>query len=87
VPELPTGATSIATRSTDVTAHVVWFVEQGSALADGTWDATVDTCAYVPRQVHTLADALGGRGGHHLLVSSVSAYAPADAVTGTGQTP
>jgi 2'-hydroxyisoflavone reductase len=49
-----------------------------SALADGEWDATVDTCAYVPRQVHALADALGGRGGHHLLVSSVSAYAPAD---------
>ncbi|MEO7979644.1 MAG: NAD-dependent epimerase/dehydratase family protein [Sporichthyaceae bacterium] len=49
-----------------------------SSLADGEWDATVDTCAYVPRQVHALADALGGRGGHHLLVSSVSAYAPAD---------
>jgi 2'-hydroxyisoflavone reductase len=49
-----------------------------SALADGEWYATVDTCAYLPRQVHALADALGGRGGHHLLVSSVSAYAPAD---------
>jgi 2'-hydroxyisoflavone reductase len=49
-----------------------------SALADGAWDATVDTCAYVPRQVHALADALGGRGGHHLLVSSVSVYAPPD---------
>jgi 2'-hydroxyisoflavone reductase len=46
-----------------------------SALADGEWDATVDTCAYVPRQVQTLADVLGDRGGHHLLVSSVSAYA------------
>jgi 2'-hydroxyisoflavone reductase len=49
-----------------------------SALAEGEWDATVDTCAYVPRQVHELADALGGRGGHHLLVSSVSAYAAPD---------
>jgi 2'-hydroxyisoflavone reductase len=49
-----------------------------SALADGEWDATVDTCAYFPRQVQSLADALGGRGGHHLLVSSVSAYAPPD---------
>lgn len=47
-----------------------------SALAEGRWDATVDTCAYVPRQVHGLADALGGRGGRHLLVSSVSVYAP-----------
>ena len=46
-----------------------------SELATGEWDATVDTCAYLPRQVQSLADALGGRGGHHLLVSSVSAYA------------
>ena len=46
-----------------------------SALADGRWDATVDTCAYVPRHVHSLADQLGGRAGHYLLVSSVSAYA------------
>lgn len=45
-----------------------------SPLAEGEWDATVDTCAYVPRQVQQLADALGGRGGHLLLVSSVSAY-------------
>lgn len=49
-----------------------------SALAAGEWDATVDTCAYYPRQVQELADALGGRGGHHLVVSSVSAYAPFD---------
>ncbi len=46
-----------------------------SALADGEWDATVDLCAYLPRQVQTLAAALGDRGGHHLLVSSVSVYA------------
>ncbi|MGZ4609292.1 MAG: SDR family oxidoreductase [Actinomycetes bacterium] len=46
-----------------------------SALADRRWDATVDTCAYVPRQVQALADALGERAGHYLLVSSVSAYA------------
>ena len=44
-------------------------------LADGEWDATVDMCAYFPRHVRSLADALGGRGGHHLLVSSISAYA------------
>ena len=49
-----------------------------STLVEGEWDATVDTCAYVPRQVHQLADALGGRGGHHLLVSSVSVYAAPD---------
>ncbi len=46
-----------------------------STLAEGEWDATIDTCAYVPRQVHQLADLLGERGGHHLLVSSVSVYA------------
>ncbi len=41
------------------------------------FDATVDVCAYVPRQVRHLAAALHGRGGQHLYVSSVSAYAPA----------
>ncbi len=49
-----------------------------AALAQGEWDATVDTCAYVPRQVQALADTLGVRGGRHLLVSSVSAYADPD---------
>ena len=45
-------------------------------LLDGReFDATVDVCAYFPRQVRELAEALGGRGGHHLFVSSVSAYA------------
>ena len=47
-----------------------------SALSTGTWDATVDTCGYVPRQVHALADALGERGGRYAFISSVSAYAP-----------
>jgi 2'-hydroxyisoflavone reductase len=43
-------------------------------LAEGRWDATVDFCAYLPRQVRALAAALGGRGGQHVLISSVSAY-------------
>jgi nucleoside-diphosphate-sugar epimerase len=46
-----------------------------SALAEGTWDATVDVCAYLPSQVRRLAAALGGRGGHHVFVSTVSVYA------------
>src|SRR3954451_7771710 len=46
-----------------------------SALADGEWDATIDTCAYFPRQVQSLADVLGDRAGRYQLVSSVSAYA------------
>ena len=44
-------------------------------LADGRWDATVDFSAYLPAQVRTLAGALGGRGGHYVYISSVSAYA------------
>jgi 2'-hydroxyisoflavone reductase len=64
-PELfPDVAHLIGDRNTDL-----------SALAQGRWDATVDTCAYVPRHVQSLADALGDRGGRHLIVSSVSAYA------------
>ena len=43
--------------------------------SDKTFDATVDVCAYFPRQVRSLAAALDGRGGHYLYVSSVSAYA------------
>jgi 2'-hydroxyisoflavone reductase len=34
-----------------------------SALAAGRWDATIDTSAYIPRQVRDLAEILGGRGG------------------------
>lgn len=44
------------------------------ALAGGSWDATIDTSAYFPRQVRTLAQALGGRGGHYVYISSTSAY-------------
>lgn len=48
--------------------------EDLSALRDGEWAATVDVCAYLPRQVRALADALGGRGGHHLFISTASVY-------------
>jgi 2'-hydroxyisoflavone reductase len=58
-----------------------------SALGHDSWDATVDTCAYVPRQVQSLADVLGGRAGHYLLVSSVSAYAPPQRRGYTEQSP
>jgi 2'-hydroxyisoflavone reductase len=44
-------------------------------LAGRQWDATIDVCAYWPAQVHHLADALGERGGHHVLISTVSVYA------------
>lgn len=48
-----------------------------SVLSGQEYDATIDVCAYVPRHVTTLADALGGRGGHHVLISTVSVYAEA----------
>jgi 2'-hydroxyisoflavone reductase len=48
-----------------------------SALADRSFDATIDVCAYFPRQVHSLAAALAGRGGRYVYISSVSAYSPA----------
>jgi 2'-hydroxyisoflavone reductase len=44
-------------------------------LADREWDATIDVSAYLPGQVRSLHDALGGRGGHYLVISSTSVYA------------
>jgi 2'-hydroxyisoflavone reductase len=46
-----------------------------AVLAGREFDATVDVCAYFPRQVSSLASALDGRGGHHLFVSTVDVYA------------
>lgn len=45
-----------------------------ASLGTGRWDATVDVTAYVPRHVTEVLAALGARGGHYVLVSSVSAY-------------
>jgi 2'-hydroxyisoflavone reductase len=47
-----------------------------AVLGAGSWDATIDTCAYFPRQIHDLADVLGDRGGQMVNISSVSVYAP-----------
>ena len=49
-----------------------------SALRGRTFDATVDVCAYLPRQVRTLAEALGDRGGHFVFISTMSVYADTD---------
>lgn len=46
-----------------------------SALAGGHWDAVVDTCGYLPREVAAMAAVLRGRVGRYLFVSSVSVYA------------
>ncbi|MBV1851402.1 NAD-dependent epimerase/dehydratase family protein [Catellatospora tritici] len=50
--------------------------EDLSVLAGHEFDATVDVTGYHPGQITSLAEALGGRGGHYTFVSSVSAYAP-----------
>lgn len=47
-----------------------------TALASGSWEATIDVCAYFPRQVRSLATALANRGGRYVFISSVSAYSP-----------
>jgi 2'-hydroxyisoflavone reductase len=50
-----------------------------AVLADGEWDAAIDTSAYVPRQVHAMAEALAGRVSTYQLVSTVSVYADVNA--------
>jgi 2'-hydroxyisoflavone reductase len=45
-----------------------------SALEGRDWDATIDVCAYVPRQVRTLLESLGTRSGHVVFVSTLSVY-------------
>lgn len=44
-----------------------------SVLAGRRWDAVIDTCAYLPRQVRSLLGALSGQ-PHYTLISSVSAH-------------
>jgi 2'-hydroxyisoflavone reductase len=45
-----------------------------SALADGEWDATIDVCGYVHRQVRTLLETLGDRAGLYTFISTISVY-------------
>ncbi|MGY0235487.1 NAD-dependent epimerase/dehydratase family protein [Longispora urticae] len=45
-----------------------------AALADGSWDAVVDSSGYVPRHVDQAMDALGDRVGRYLFVSSHAVY-------------
>jgi 2'-hydroxyisoflavone reductase len=55
-----------------------------SVLQGGTWDACIDTNAYVPRHVRSVAAALVGRVGQYQLVSSISAYDDAGYDPATG---
>jgi 2'-hydroxyisoflavone reductase len=45
-----------------------------SGLSGREFDATIDVSAYFPRQVRSLAAALGDRGGRYVLISTVSVY-------------
>jgi 2'-hydroxyisoflavone reductase len=49
-----------------------------SALQSGQWDVAIDTNAYVPRHVRSVATALAERVGVYQLVSSISVYAKLD---------
>lgn len=46
-----------------------------SALAEGQWDAVIDSCGYLPGEVERSAVLLHGRVGRYVFISSVSAYA------------
>ena len=48
-----------------------------AALANGEWDAVIDTCGYLPGEVARMAQALAGRVGCYAFVSSLSVYASA----------
>jgi len=45
-----------------------------SGLSGRQWDATVDVCAYVPRQVRSVLAALGSGAGLYTLISTISVY-------------
>lgn len=55
------------------------------ALSGGTWDACIDTSAYLPRQVALAAEVLAGRVGQYQLISSVSVYDMADGAAGADE--
>ncbi len=56
--------------------HVLADRDGDLAALDGrTFDATVDMCAYFPRQVRHVVGSLGERAGRYLLISSTSVYA------------
>jgi 2'-hydroxyisoflavone reductase len=56
-------------------------------LAGRSWDAVLDTCAFGPREVRELAEAIGDRVGHYTLVSSLSVHHDDLPVGATEDTP
>ncbi len=63
--ELPAGVTEILG---DRTASL-------ASLADGTWDAVIDTSGYVPRLVRQSAAALADHIGSYTFISTISVFA------------
>jgi 2'-hydroxyisoflavone reductase len=55
-----------------------------AALGERLWDAVLDTCAFVPREVRELAETIGDRIGHYTLVSSLSVH-PDDLPVGANE--
>jgi 2'-hydroxyisoflavone reductase len=56
-------------------------------LARRSWDAVLDTCAFVPRDVRELGETIGDRIGHYTLVSSLSVHPDDLPVGATENTP
>ena len=56
--------------------HLVGDRDGGlAALADGRWDAVIDTSGYLPRLVRASAEALAARVGQYVFISTISIYA------------
>lgn len=52
-----------------------------SELAKGEWDLVIDTSCYIPGHVSAAIEALKGRIGHYVVVSTISVYAGSDTAT------
>lgn len=55
-------------------------------LTGRSWDATVDVCAYVPKQVRRLLETLADRSGHYTFISTISVYGQVDVESGFEET-
>src|SRR3954453_16736443 len=69
---LPRGGTQPASDHMGGVELLLADRDKDLSVIDGReFDATVDVCAYVPRQVEQLATALDGRGGPHVFISTM----------------
>jgi 2'-hydroxyisoflavone reductase len=55
-----------------------------AGLAEGQWDAVIDTCGYVPRIVRASAELLADRVGLYVFISTCSVYADSSSL-GSGE--